>query len=102
MLRNMAIGLLCVTATFTTGSLASSQGQSPVNLPAEHAKAAKYRLDYSDLEGVLRGSVLEMGRSTHKRAPKPTKSTGSNMRLGNPLPSRLEGNRVMLHEYGDA
>jgi len=100
MLKTITIGALCLTAAFTTNAFASTSQTEPVLLPAEHATASKYRLDYSDLEGVLRGSVLEMGRSTHKRAPKPTKSTASNLRLGNPMPSRLEGNRVMLHKYG--
>lgn len=99
MLRNIAISLLCVTATFTAGVSASATNTDTVVLPTAFAETTKYRLDYSDLEGVLRGSVMEMGRSTHRRASKPTKSTSSNIRLGNNSPSRLEGNRVMLHKY---
>jgi len=99
MLKHMAIGLLCVSAVYTPASFAAAAKTDAVTLPVSFAATTKYRLDYSDLEGVLRGSVLEMGRSTHKRAPKPTKSTASKIRLGNSLPSRLEGNRVMLHKY---
>ena len=102
MFKRYAIGLLCLASTFGSGSPAipAETGTSgDISLPTSFALTTKYRLDYGDLEGVLRGSVLKMGRSTHKRAPKPTKSTASKIRLGNPLPSRLEGNRVMLHEY---
>jgi len=99
MLRKLVIGALWAAIVSTSGAYAAATSDSAA-LPAEFTAKSNYRLDYSDLEAVLRGSVLEMGRSTHQRAPKPTKSTGSNMRLGNPKPSRLEGNRVMLHEYG--
>ena len=99
MFKKLAIAVMCASIA-ATGAVASGADTSHVALPSEFATTSKYRIDYSDLEGVLKGSVLLMGRSTHKRAPKPTKSTGSNMRLGNPQPSRLEGNRVMLHEYG--
>lgn len=107
MIKHMAITVLLLTGTIATNPNAAAEQTNPVatgavSLPTAHAKSTKYRLDYSDLEGVLRGSVLQMGRSTHKRASKPTKSTASNIRLGNSLPSRLEGNRVMLHKYGEA
>jgi len=102
MLRNLVIALVCASVASTAGAYASANNKTPVNLPNEFANTSKYRLDYSDLEAVLRGSVLEMGRSDHKRARKLARATGSNMRLGNPLPSRLEGNRVLLHEFGQA
>jgi len=102
MIKKIAIALICMTGAAPISALSATESRDTVSLPAAHAASAKYRLDYSDLEGVLRGSVLEMGRSTHKRAPKPTKSTASNIRLGNSYPSRLEGNRVMLHKYEKA
>jgi len=70
-------------------------------LPTDFDANSKYRLDFSDLNAVLRGSVLDMGPSTHKRASKPKKSTASRVTIGNPMPSRLEGNRVMFDKFED-
>jgi hypothetical protein len=72
------------------------------DLPTDFDANSKYRLDFSDLNAVLRGSVLDMGPSTHKRARKPKKGTASRVTVGNPMPSRLEGNRVMFDKYEDA
>lgn len=68
-------------------------------LPTGSDPESKYRLDYSDLDFVLKGSVFEMGPSTHKRALKGRSSTGSKISLGNPSASRLESNRVMLDQF---
>lgn len=73
-----------------------------IGLPTESDPASKYRLNYDDLDMVLRSVVLEMGRSNHKRAKKPNSGTGTNMFIGNPLPTRLEGNRVMFHQLEDS
>ena len=90
MLKKISVLFICLG--FTSSTMAA-------DLPTESDPNSKYRLDYSDLNAVLGGSVLDMGPSTHKRAKKSRKSTGSKMRSGNPLPSRLEGNRVMFHQY---
>ncbi|WP_262693801.1 DUF547 domain-containing protein [Kordiimonas aquimaris] len=90
MLRKISVIFVCLGLTSTAMA---------ADLPTEFDPNSKYRLDYSDLNAVLKGSVLDMGPSTHKRAKKSRKSTGSKMRTGNPLPSRLEGNRIMFHQY---
>jgi hypothetical protein len=69
------------------------------DLPTDFDVNSKYRLDYSDLDFVLKGSVFEMGPSTHQRAIKGSASTGSKISMGNSLASRFEGNRVMLDQF---
>lgn len=93
MLKKISLFILCMGL--------SSAGMA-LDLPTEFDPKSKYRLDYGDLNTVLKGSVLDMGPSTHKRAKKPRKGTASRMTIGNPLPSRLEGNRVMFHQYEPA
>jgi len=99
MLRTIAVGLLCVIGAHTAGASAFAKEDEPVSLVSEYDAKSKYRLDYSDLNSILGSTVLEMGPSTHKRARKLTKKTGTSIRKANPLPSRFESNRVMLHEF---
>lgn len=101
MLRNIAVGLLCVIGAHAASAPLSAASNTPVELTTEFSAKSKYRLDYGDWNSVLGNSVLEMGPSTHKRARKLIKKTGSSVRLANPLPSRFEGNRVMLHEFSN-
>ncbi len=86
------IGAVCLCLALVPASFAA-------DLPTEFDPKSKYRLDYSDMNAVLKASVLDMGPSTHKRAKKPKRSTSSRMILANPLPSRLEGNRVMYDKF---
>lgn len=90
MLKKMGVIFLC---------LAIVPAAYGTNLPTEYDPNSKYRLDYSDLNAVLKSAVLDMGPSTHKRAKRPKRSTSSRMILANPLPSRLEGNRVMYDKF---
>lgn len=86
------IGVVCLCLSLVPAAFAA-------DLPTEFDPKSKYRLDYSDLNAVLGSAVLDMGPSTHKRAKKPRKSTASRVLLANPLPSRLEGNRVMFDKF---
>lgn len=89
------IGAVCLCLVLTPATFAG-------DLPTENDPNSKYRLNYSDMNAVLKSSVLDMGPSTHKRAKKPRKSTSSRMILANQMPSRLEGNRVMFDKFEDA
>ena len=89
------IGVVCLCLSMVPVAFAAE-------LPTEFDAQSKYRLDYSDLNAVLGSAVLDMGPSSHKRAKKPRSSTSSRMVLANPLPSRLEGNRVMFDKFQDA
>lgn len=89
------LGVVCLCLSMVPAAFAAE-------LPTEFDAKSKYRLDYSDLNAVLGSAVLDMGPSTHKRAKKPRSSTSSRMILANPLPSRLEGNRVMYDKFQDA
>lgn len=89
------LGVVCLCLSLVPAAYAAE-------LPTEFSQQSKYKLDYSDLNAVLGSAVLDMGPSTHKRAKKPRSSTSSRMVLANPLPSRLEGNRVMYDKFQDA
>lgn len=93
MLKKISLIVLCLS--LTPSAMAT-------DLPTEFDANSKYRLDYSDLNAVLKSSVLNMGPSTHARAKKPRKSTASRMNIGNSSPSRLEGNRVMFDKFEEA
>ncbi len=93
MLKKISLIVLCLGLT---------PAASATDLPTDFDANSKYRLDYSDLNAVLRGSVLDMGPSTHKRAKKARGSSSSRLKISNPLPSRLEGNRVMFDRFEDA
>lgn len=86
------VGIIFICLGLTSASVAA-------DLPTEFDPQSKYRLDYSDMDAVLKGSVLDMGPSTHKRAKRPRNSTATKIRGGNQLPSRLEGNRIMFHQF---
>ena len=68
--------------------------------PIDHDPKSTYFIEYDDLDRILKGSVLEMGASTH-RPPKQhlTKITGTRIQIGNILKTRQEGNRLMFHEF---
>lgn len=89
------LGVVCLCLSMVPAAFAAE-------LPTEFDANSKYRLDYSDLNAVLGSAVLDMGPSTHKRAKKPRRSTSSRMILANPLPSRLEGNRVMYDKFQES
>lgn len=91
MIKQLAILL------FTVGMI--NVPAAAVDLPTEYDPNSRYRLEYADLDTVLRGSVLEMGPSTHNRARSSRNNTGTKISLANPLPSRFEGNRVMFHLF---
>lgn len=71
-------------------------------LPTDHSPSSGYAIDYSDLDEILSGSVLDMGPSTHK-PPKQrkVKYTASRIQIGNMKHTRQEGNRVMFHAFGE-
>lgn len=74
-----------------------------VPFPSNHSPSSEFAIDYSDLDAILRGSVLDMGPSTHK-PPKQrrVKYTASRIQIGNRKHTRQEGNRVFFHAFGDA
>lgn len=69
-------------------------------LPFGDTTESDYVIDYADLSYILKGSVLDMGPSTHKAPKRRTvQYTGTRMQIGNFLPTRQEGNRVMVHAF---
>ncbi|PCI60167.1 MAG: hypothetical protein COB37_09970 [Kordiimonadales bacterium] len=68
-------------------------------LPFDPDPYSTKRIKYTTLNDILSGSVLKVGASTHRRPPPLRTESASLVQLGNPRPSRLEGNRVRLHEY---
>lgn len=70
------------------------------NLPTDHTPNSDYYIDYSDLDYILKGSVLNMGPSTH-RPPKSklAKLSGTKLQMGNVKITRQEGNRVLFHAF---
>jgi len=90
------------TLTLSTATLTlSATNVQAASLPTDHNPTSKIIIKYEDLDFLLKQTVLKLGRSDHKPAPKPRKLTGSNVRFDNPLPSRLEGNRVLFHQNQD-
>lgn len=89
MLKKISIILTCTYAL--------SAAAFAADLPTKHSTNSRFRLNYSDFDTVLKGSVLYMGPSTHNRARASRNPTGTKINLANPLPSRHEGNRVMFH-----
>ena len=77
-----------------------SFGQAVADFPTDHDPNSTYFIEYDDLDRILKGSVLDMGSSTH-RPPKQrvTKITGTRIQIGNILKTRQEGNRLMFHEF---
>ena len=82
---------LSVLAGTTMGMAASTV------LPTEYREGAKSRITYDDLNYLLEKTVLPLGRSEHRAAPRPDAELGTRFIRDNPEPSRLEGNRVMYH-----
>lgn len=78
---------------------------SPIHaddIPVGHNPLSEYFIDYSDLDIVLRGSVLDMGPSTHAPPKKvKLKYTSSRIQIGNLSKTRNEGNRVLFHAFND-
>jgi len=93
LLKKISLIVLCLC--MTPSAMAA-------DLPTDFDANSKYRLDFGDLNAVLKGSVLDMGPSTHRRAKKARRGTASRLSNSNPLPSRLEGNRVMFDKFEDA
>jgi hypothetical protein len=67
------------------------------SLPTEYRENTRSRIVYDDLNYLLEKTVLPLGRSEHRAAPKPDAELGTRFIKDNPEPSRLEGNRVMYH-----
>ena len=85
--------LLGVMFLFTLGTKAS-------DLPTDHTPGSEYSIDYSDLDLILKGSVLNMGPSTHKPPiTRFARATGSRIQVGNTRMTNQEGNRVMIHAF---
>lgn len=70
------------------------------DLETRHTPNSQYYIDYSDLDAILKGSVLDMGPSTHKPPnEKFVKITGTRLQIGNTKVTHQEGNRVMIHAF---
>ena len=91
---------MIVRAGFLLAFIFMSLGQVVAEFPTAHDANSTYFIEYDDLDRILKGSVLEMGASTH-RPPKQrlTKITGTRIQIGNILKTRQEGNRLMFHEF---
>lgn len=86
--------LMLITASSVTASDLSKVFTS------RHDPNSEYFIDYDDIDYVLRGSVIPMGRSEHKGMWRKTKITGTRLQAGNILPTRLEGNRFIFDKVG--
>lgn len=84
--------VFAVLSALSSGALASQ-------FPTEHDPKSNIGLDFSDLDFVLKSSVLDMGPSTHKRAHRLQQSNGSRLVMGNHKATRREGNRVAFHLF---
>lgn len=72
-------------------------------LPTDHDPRSTYFIDYSDLDYILRGSVLNMGPSSHKPpVNRIARATGSRIIVGNTAITNQEGNRVLLHAFEES
>ncbi len=88
--------------TWITISLLMAFSVSATDLETRHTPNSQYYIDYSDLDAILKGSVLDMGPSTHKPPKvKFAKVTGSRLQVGNTSITHQEGNRVMIHAFRD-
>lgn len=81
--------------------LALSANAAASQFPTGHNPRSEIWLDFSDLDFVLKSSVLDMGPSTHKRAHRLQQSNGSRLVMGNHKATRREGNRVAFHLFED-
>ena len=68
-------------------------------LPFDPDPYSTKRIAYTTLNKILRGSVLKVGASDHRRPPPLVPEVLHLIHFGNPQASRFEGNRVRLHEY---
>ncbi|WP_262693799.1 DUF547 domain-containing protein [Kordiimonas aquimaris] len=90
-MRQLRTIIILITATLTTSALA---------LPYGDTSHSKYVIDYTDLSMILKGSVLDMGPSTHKPPiNRISRATGSRILVGNTSITNQEGNRVLMHGF---
>lgn len=75
---------------------------SAVELPTGHDPNSDILIDYGDLNFVLASSVLDMGPSTHQRAPRVRPDSATRIYGGSRKASRFEGNRVAFHLFEDS
>ncbi len=81
-------------------SLLMAFSASAADLETRHTPNSQYYIDYSDLDAILKGSVLDMGLSTHKPPnEKFVKITGTRLQIGNTKVTHQEGNRVMIQAF---
>lgn len=72
-------------------------------LPTDYTARSTYFIDYGDLDYILRGSVLNMGPSSHTPpVNRIARATGSRIIVGNTAITNQEGNRVFLHAFKEA
>jgi len=96
----MTKGWLRRNLYFLNAVLLLAFGSNARDLPIKHTPNSAYTIDYSDLDIILKGSVLDIGPSTHKPSNgRIVKLTGTRLQMGNTKITRQEGNRVMIHAF---
>jgi len=100
--------ILFITACFTAGlsqqGFGEDQAFSPPEYFSEFSPDSKTTIDHSPLTQILKNSVLPFGRSRDRQQTTGKKEFYKNSHIPkflNGSPSRLEGNRLMIHAFSD-
>ncbi|MCH7806363.1 MAG: DUF547 domain-containing protein [Proteobacteria bacterium] len=84
--------------------LTQGQAVTPWERFAAYDAASKVTIDHSPLTSTLKNSVMPFGRSTSRKKTTGKKEFFKNShipKLLNGSPSRLEGNRLMIHAFSE-
>ena len=66
---------------------------------AASTQSSKLKIGYSDLDDFLAITVLDVGRSTREKAPRPSGNTGTRLKRRINRLTALEGNRILFENF---
>lgn len=95
------LGILTAVWAFAVSGIAMAADEDAYALFRRHNPGSDIRIDYSFWSDILSATVLYTGPSQRFSPRNRTIVSGSRLRMHNPNPSWLEGNRVMYHDLSD-
>lgn len=95
-----ALRLSVFVVLFTAANFAFANNDVPEPFRG-HNSEATFKIQYDDVDAILRTMVVDVGRSTRKKAPEVRAQTGTRMRNKVQRETATEGNRFYFEEFKD-
>ncbi len=93
------VGIMLLASTLFIKQSRASDCEQLYKFPESYKNNSPYVIRYDDLNEILGGVVLNIGRSLHVHAQNKVSQTGTKFRRGNQKSTWLESNRILYSHF---